>query len=77
MASVSSTIVDNPWLSSGAEKIGIICIMGYFLWHKDKECKDLKVENRELTQKIINKCPSCELAKAANKLLIDDEDSKK
>lgn len=73
IATVSSTVVENPWISSLGEKVGVICIMGYFLYEKARECKQLREENKELTLKIINKCPSCELARAANKLLIEED----
>lgn len=73
IATVSSTVVENPWISSLGEKVGVICIMGYFLWEKARECKQLRDKNETLAQRLIDKCPNCELAKAANRSLIDED----
>lgn len=73
IATVSSTVVENPWLASLGEKVGVICIMGYFLWEKARECKQLRDKNETLAQRLIDKCPNCELAKAANRSLIDED----
>ncbi len=76
LASVGSEIAENPWIAQYSEKIGIICIMGYFLWEKTRECKGLRERNDSLSQRLVDKCSNCELAKAANKSLIDDEQNK-
>lgn len=55
LASVGSTIVENPWISSVGEKLGVVCIMGYFLWEKTRECKLLKEEYKQLMERLLRK----------------------
>lgn len=42
----------------------------------NKQNSDLRAQNKELMNQLINKCPSCDLARAANKSLLDDDDKK-
>ncbi|MEG0023866.1 MAG: hypothetical protein RR719_00790 [Akkermansia sp.] len=39
----------------------------------NKQIAERDAQNKELMNQLINKCPTCDLAKAANKSLIDED----
>ena len=65
---------DTAVSSAGAiGGLGVLTIAVNYTLKKDEQlmAKDARIE--ALMDRLIDKCPNCELAKAANKSLLDDE----